>query len=218
MSELIKESSFSAYYKWQRLDRLGRPVNQTGFTQPDTLKINHTVSEGREQSAYIVPDQGINGPEWALCYTIPGFKENLLTRFSLTNSAIYSTFAKCLQGKAKSTWEELMVDEFPDDTGRTTAAFDGALRRYLEKIACCENMKDNVLRWLQTWRKPFEMDPVDYITRRKQLHRYATGNYLQGTLADVPEQAQKDEAFLGMPKTHKMDVYLGGTQGFLQSL
>jgi hypothetical protein len=49
------------------------------------------------------------------------------------------------------------------------------------------------------------MDPVDYITRRKLLHRYATSNYMQGTLGNVPEQAQKDEAFLGMPKTHKME-------------
>ena len=49
------------------------------------------------------------------------------------------------------------------------------------------------------------MDPVDYIARRKLLHRYVTSDYMQGTLADVGEQAQKDEAFLGHPQPHKME-------------
>ena len=92
MSELIKESVFSAYVKWQRLDRLGRPVHRSGFTQPDTLKINHTAGDGREHTAYIVPDQGMNGPEWALYYTIPQYKENLLERFNLTNHTIFFFF------------------------------------------------------------------------------------------------------------------------------
>ena len=49
------------------------------------------------------------------------------------------------------------------------------------------------------------MDPVDYIARRKLLHRYVTSDYMQGTLADVGEQAQKDEAFLGHPTAHKAE-------------
>ena len=48
---------------------------------------------------HIVPDQGMNGPEWVLYYTIPWFKNNLLTKFTTVNHVIYSTFAKCLQGK-----------------------------------------------------------------------------------------------------------------------
>ena len=63
MSELIKQSVFSAYHKWQRLDWFGRPNDRSGFTQPDTIEINHTTDDGRKNPTYIVPDQGVNGPE-----------------------------------------------------------------------------------------------------------------------------------------------------------
>ena len=145
MNKLIKAGVFSAYYKWQRTDRVGKPINCTGFTQPDTIKINHTTGDGREHSAYIVPDQGVQGPEWALYYTIPGFKDNLLTRFTLMNHAIYSISTKCLQGKPQVVREELLNEEFPQETDQTTSAFDTALKRYLEKISCSENLKDNLL-------------------------------------------------------------------------
>ena len=98
-----------------------------GFYTTDTIIIKHTADDGRENSAYIVPDQGIFGPEWALFYTIPGFKKNLLTRFNLTDHMIYSTFAKYLQGKAKVIWEELLNKEYPNEVDRTTNEFDVAL-------------------------------------------------------------------------------------------
>ena len=87
----------------------------------------------------------MNGPEWALYYTIPGFKDNLLTRFTLMNHAIYSISTKCLQGKPQVVREELLNEEFPQETDQTTSAFDTALKRYLEKISCSENLKDNLL-------------------------------------------------------------------------
>ena len=132
-----------------------------GFTQPHTIKINHTADNGHDNSAYIVPDQGENGPEWALYHTILGFKDNFLTRFNLTNHVIIYTFTKCLQGKSKVVWEELLNEEFPLETDQTTAAFYTAVMRHLEKVACVENLKDNVFCWLQTCKRPFKMDPVD---------------------------------------------------------
>ena len=110
MSKRINQSAFTAYYEWQRLDRLGRPIDldRAGFTQPDTITITHMV-DGRENSVHIVPDQTIFRPEWALFYTIiPGFKENLLNRSTLEGHVIYSTFAKCLAGNPQITWKELL--------------------------------------------------------------------------------------------------------------
>ena len=164
-------------------------IDRSGFTQPDTITIKHTADDGCENSAYIVPDKGANRPEWALYYTIPVFKDNLPTKFNFTNHVIFSTFAKCLQGKSNIVWEELLNEEFPEEADRTTSAFDTGLKQYLEKVVCIENQGENFLCCLQTWKKSFKMDPVDYITQRRKMHRYATSNYLQGTLSDVGEQA-----------------------------
>ena len=84
----------------------------------------------------------MNGPEWVLYYTTSGFKDNLLTWFTLTNHVIFSTFAKCLQGKSKTAWEELLNEEFPLETDQTTADFDTVVMWYFEKVACVENLKD----------------------------------------------------------------------------
>ena len=138
MSELIKQGVFSAYYKWQRLDWFGRTIDWSGSTQPDTIKINHTADDGRENSAYIVPDQGVNGPEWALYYTIPGFKDNILSRFTLTNHVIFSTFAKMPSRQIK------------DNLGRTSEwrIPSGSWSNHISVWHCCDaKLWEGCMHW-----------------------------------------------------------------------
>ena len=45
---------------------------------------------------------------------------------------VYSTFVKCLQGKARIAWDELLAEEYPNDADRTSEEFDVALTCYLE--------------------------------------------------------------------------------------
>ena len=74
-----------------------------------------------------------------------GIVDIAISKYDTTGTfMVYSTFVKCVLDKARVTWEELLNEEYPDDVDQTTNKFNVALTRYLEKIACIGNLKDNV--------------------------------------------------------------------------
>ena len=173
MSKPIKLCPLSNYYTWQKLDQLEKPINNdhTGFKQLHIVTIKHMVNR-RENYAYVFLDRALYIPEWTLQYTTSIFRGNLMTRFNLNSCALYYTLEKCLQGNTLTVWDELIVEEYPNNSDQTTVEFDTALTRYLKKVAGIGKMKDNLFHWLRNWKNSFLVDISEYAARLKQLHRY----------------------------------------------
>ena len=54
-----------------------KPIKD-GMSQPPTIKILWSTSNGREMSCKVTPDKGLFVPEYVLAYTIPDFEKKLL--------------------------------------------------------------------------------------------------------------------------------------------
>ncbi len=83
MAELlaaIDEPAFNWYPKWIELNEKGQLKNpiKDDMSQPPTIKILWSTSNGRKMSCEVTPDKGLFGPEYALAYTIPDFEKKLL--------------------------------------------------------------------------------------------------------------------------------------------
>ena len=83
MAELlaaIDKPAINWYPKWIDLNDKGLPKNpiKDGTSQPPTIKILWSTSNGCEMSCKVTPDKGLFGPKYALAYTIPDFEKKLL--------------------------------------------------------------------------------------------------------------------------------------------
>ena len=83
MAELlaeIDEPAFNWYPKWIEHNNKGLLKNpiKDGMSQPLTIKILWSTSNGCEMSCKVTPDKGLFVPEYALAYTIPDFEKKLL--------------------------------------------------------------------------------------------------------------------------------------------
>ena len=83
-----KAPPFTWWYAWLTRDEDEIPKWSIEEGQPDTIGIKLDTNEtgvnsrGRihEISADIVPDKGLYGPEYAMIFTIPQFKDKVITR------------------------------------------------------------------------------------------------------------------------------------------
>jgi hypothetical protein len=116
MAELltaINKPAFNWYPKLIKLNDKGLPKNpiKDGMSQPPTIKILWSTSNGREMSYEVTPDKGLFGPEYALVYTIPDFEKKLPIRWDKDHkedpkymNKNFDLFRSCLQGTAITKW------------------------------------------------------------------------------------------------------------------
>ena len=150
MSKLLKAMNnppFGFHYSWTKLKEDGvTPANdlEDALKQPDTIKVSFEVpAPGRgagrthEVTAYIVPDKGLFGAEFALIYTIPQFQEKIQNRLEAAAdnyvTQLHTLFGNCLQGKASTHWDSVLSNYAVAD--RTAVTFKEAQKDYLEKVA-----------------------------------------------------------------------------------
>ena len=155
MAELltvIDEPAFNWYPKWIELNDKGQPKNpiKDGMSQPPTIKILWSTSNGCEMSCKVTPDKGLFGPKYALAYTIPNFEKKLLIRWDKDHkedpeymNKKFDLFRSCLQGTAVTKWD-LCAMKYKG-TKRTKKNFKNCIRDYLEAIAKCTNLGDQVI-------------------------------------------------------------------------
>jgi hypothetical protein len=91
MAELlsaIDNPPFNWYPSWIELNEKGQPKNpiKDGMSQPPTIKILWSTSNGREMSCEVTPDKSLFGPEYALAYTRRNFLSagKRITRMTLS--------------------------------------------------------------------------------------------------------------------------------------
>ena len=115
---------FKWYYTWTATNEDGSldEANQDGLRQPDTIKVSLDVAETgvnscgrtRQVTCDIVPDKAFYGPEFALIFTIPQFKDKLQSKLDKTSidsvAQLHTMFGQCLQGKAASHWAAVLLN------------------------------------------------------------------------------------------------------------
>ena len=114
MSNLLrakKNPVFRWNYRWVPLDDSGLP-RRSNLQQPETIRLRFMVpDEGsgsrgrmREASADVVPDNGDNGPEFALVFTFRQFQSLVYNKLDANaqnfTKNLYELLEQCMQGKA----------------------------------------------------------------------------------------------------------------------
>ena len=85
---------------------------------------------------------------------------------------------------------------------RTKKNFMKCLKDYLEVIAKCTNLGDQVIRWLRLRGKPAHMLFEEFLNRRVQILNYIKKGYLHRCM-EIPNDSKLcKQVFLAQPKTH----------------
>lgn len=101
--------------KWVELDNQGKPNNpiKDRLSQPTTIKVTWSSRNGHEIPQELTPEKGLFGPEYALMYTIPDYKLQLLEHLNndKANDKDYihkkfNLFQRCLQRVAIAKWDK----------------------------------------------------------------------------------------------------------------
>ena len=234
MSKLLKainKPPFGWHYSWTKLEEDGvTPANdiEDALKQPDAIKVNFEVpAPGRgagrthEVTAYIVPDKGLFGAEFALIFTLPQFKEKIQDRLDVAAgnhvSQLHSLFGNCLQGKASTHWDTVLA-EYPEDD-RTVDTFKEAQKDYLEKVAGDYGaLGDCILRFKDKVRKPAALPYNTFHERHLELDRHLASGYLDITAAEPTEQQKAEQIFLAQPKAHQVSYGAKGNEDVEEDL
>ena len=166
MAELltaIEEPAFNWYLKWIELNEKGQPKTpiKDGMSQPLTIKILWSTPSGREMSCEVTPDKG--GREMS-CEVTPDKGRSVpktrwptpyrtskrsswcdgkrIIKMTLSTWTRHSTFFAA----AVTKWD-LCATKYEGDK-RTKKNFKRCLKDYLEAIAKCTHLGDQVIRWL----------------------------------------------------------------------
>ena len=214
MAELltaINEPAFNWYPQWIELNEKGEPKNpiKDGMSQPPTIKILWSTSNGREMSCEVTPDKSLFGPEYALAYTIPDFEKKLLIRWEKDHkddpeymNKKFDLFRNCLQGTAVTKWD-LCAAKY-EGMKRSEKKFKNCIRDYLEAVAKCTNLGDQVIRWLRLRGKPGHMRFEEFLNRRVQILDYVKKGYLRHRM-ELPNDTELcEQVFLAQPKAHRI--------------
>ena len=214
MAELltaINEPAFNWYPQWIELNEKGEPKNpiKDGMSQPPTIKILWSTPNGREMSCDVTPDKARFGPEYALAYTIPDFETKLLVRWEKDHkedpeyiNKKFDLFRSCLQGVAVTKWD-LCAAKY-DKEKRSEKTFKKCVKDYLEAVAKCTNLGDQVIRWLRLRGKPAHMRFEEFLNRRVQILNYVKNGYLRHRM-DLPVESELcEQVFLAQPKAHQV--------------
>ena len=132
MSDLEKALVFRQAKAWEKKDALFNPVpdERQGYRQPDTVEVKRQTTPGeREQTARIVPDQAIQGPEWGMHYTVPQFTDKIVTPWKLREDVdcgvlIFMYFSMVLQSRALTHWQAVVNEQIlaPSSCGKHACA------------------------------------------------------------------------------------------------
>ena len=146
--------SFGITVNWAKVNKDGSSsgtVNCTTDETKVTFKVNNN-KHTRDQSVQIHKDNGRNGPELALKYTLPKLQNKVFNQyasdcqneeaFGLTQ---FHYFGLCVEDMALTYWNEIIKD-IPDDTHKTKTALKATIQIYLEKVAGNIYLGDEVIR------------------------------------------------------------------------
>ena len=107
-------------------------------------------------SCNVVPDKGFFSPEYALEVTILDFEIKLFMSWEKNHcndknyiKKKFGLFRSCLQGEAAIEWVIYTV-KYKED-------FTNCMMDYLEAVAKCTNLGDQVISWLHIKTKPGHM-------------------------------------------------------------
>jgi len=88
--------------------------------------------------------------------------------------AIFNNYRKVLTDSARTTWDEVISDQFSDAEDRITANYALARRTFIRKLLVCDRPRDVQLRYLQVGggakKDPF-MSTEGHMRRWKQVFR-----------------------------------------------
>ena len=127
MSDLEKALVFRQAKAWEKKDALFNPVpdEQQGYGQPDTVEVKRQTTPGeRKQTARIVPDQAIQGLEWAMHYTVPQFMNKIVDGWKLREESnggvlIFMYWSMVLQARALTHWNAVVNEHAKEANSRT---------------------------------------------------------------------------------------------------
>ncbi len=133
MSDLVKAQNtpqFNWYTRWTSLGANGMPYKliDEGLKQKISSKKNSKVSNSKEITSHVVPDQAQFGTEYFLAYTLPNFKSKILTRLLDAQKddgpLLFSLMGRCFQDVGLTKWTSVIAKQCPNDADRTKANFD----------------------------------------------------------------------------------------------
>ena len=175
--------------------------------QPDSVSLRFIIPDKgtrgrtREASADIVPDQGEFGPEYPLVFTFPQFEAKVLRRMDAETesyvSQLHDLLGQCFQAKAIMYWSDTLA-KYPEDE-RTLETFREAQKDYLEKVAGHTNLGDDLIRQLDSLKRPALLTVPDYMDRRREWNRLLDEGNLRTSNARPTEHQMSEQVFLQQP-------------------
>jgi len=218
MLQAKKDPPFKWNYTWTATNEDGSldKDKQDGLRQPDTIKVSLDVAETgvnsrgrtRQVTCDIVPNKAFYGPEFALIFTIPQFKDKLQSKLDKNSSGyvaqLHTLFGQCLQGKAASHWKAVLTS-YPV-SNRMVESFQEAQKDFLEKVAGITKLGDVIIRQLEFTKKPASLPLEEYLARRLEWQSHISGGYLRYTLALSTKHQLAEQIFSHQPKHHQ-EIY-----------
>jgi hypothetical protein len=122
----------------------------------------------------VTPDKGLFGPGYTLTYNIPDFKQKLLEHWNKDHAISkdyshkeFSLFRSCLQVIAVTKWDNCFM-KYSDGT-KNNKGLRSCIRDYLESIAKCTNLGNQMIHWLRLQNKPAHMPFEEFLNRHTQI-------------------------------------------------
>ena len=161
MSHLERKPFFQLEKAWKESDRM-----------PDKIKFESVQATDRRKAS-VTPYSGDKGIEFLLDVTNTEFDE-ALRELRWEDHAIFNNYRKVLTDSARTTWDEVISDQFSDAEDRITANYALARRTFIRKLLVCDRPRDVQLRYLQVGggakKDPF-MSTEGHMRRWKQVYR-----------------------------------------------
>jgi hypothetical protein len=112
----------------------------------------------------------------------------------------FDLFCSCLQGVAVTKWD-LCASKYEAEK-RTENNFKRCLKDYLEAVAKCTYLGDQVIHWLHLRDKLAYMRFEDFLNRQVQILNYMKKGYLHHCMELPVKSKLCEQVFLSQPNTH----------------
>jgi len=114
----------------------------------------------------------------------------------------FDLFHRCLQGVAVTKWD-LCANKYKGDK-RTKKNFKRCFKDYLEAIAKCTHLGDQVIRWLCLGGKPANMWFKEFLNRLVQILKHVKKEYLRRCMELPNDNKLCEQVFLAQPKAPRI--------------
>lgn len=188
MADLEREPFWTQQKAWSLSD------------EQETRKVRFE-SRGKTRSE-VIPCDGTLSIEFLIALTLPAF-EIAYKEQGWTPSEAYEKFGKCLTGDMKTSWEETLDKDYPDESDRTDGNWEAAKDSFIKKYLNCKRPRDVQLRDLEhNYRKAIAVTPEAHQRRFKESLRNAL-KLPAGVVPDPGDELLKEWYFRTFCKPHR---------------